>query len=484
MLIFIRDNLACSRLETMEDDQFEVLWILTRQPKIPRDISHILIGVVYHPPGNDNWALSQYLIRCLDQVVRLHPAVKVILTGDFNQFQDSLVTSFPLKQVVKSATRKEAILDKIFTNIAECYNKPVILPPIGKSDHSVVMLAPSSEYKPNRGLDQLVIVRSKDRNNKAMFAHALESFDWSPMLYMQDCTDMLLFFNNSIHGLLDQFLPTYTVKRHSTDKPWINDTFRRLIRVRQYAFRQGNLEKYKSCRNKVQRCAKLLRKKYYESKVADLRRADPRNWWSRVKNITGMSSLSSGALNGLANEKYNGDVEMLANEVNKFFHSVSSDLQPLNHDIFEMIPPDQSDVAPIACEVEQVERRLMSTCVSKSPGPDGIPNWILHDLAPFISKPITAIFNASIVDGIFPDVWKQSNVVPIPKSNPSRTIEDDLRPISLTPTLAKHLEWFVGQQLLSCMSDKLDKQQFGAHQRTVNYARARRHSSQMECRPR
>ena len=175
-----------------------------------------------------------------------------------------------------------------------------------------------------------------------------------------------------------------------------------------------------------------------------------------------MSSSGSGALNGLANEKYNGDVEILANEVNKFFHSVSSDLQPLNHDILEMIPPDQSDVAPIACEVEQVERRLMSTCVSKSPGPDGIPNWILHDLAPYISRPITAIFNASIGDGIFPDVWKQSNVVPIPKSNPPRTIEDDLRPISLTPTLAKHLEWFVGQQLLSCVSDKLDKQQFGA----------------------
>ena len=61
-----------------------------------------------------------------------------------------------------------------------------------------------------------------------------------------------------------------------------------------------------------------------------------------------------------------------------------------------------------------------------------------------------------------PDVGKQSNVVPVPKSNPPRTIEDDLRPISLTPTLAKHLEWFVGQELLSFVSDKLDAQQFGA----------------------
>ena len=52
--------------------------------------------------------------------------------------------------------------------------------------------------------------------------------------------------------------------------------------------------------------------------------------------------------------------------------------------------------------------------------------------------------------------------MPVPKSNPPRTIEDDLRPISLTPSLAKHLEWFIGQPLLSVVSEKLDAQQFGA----------------------
>ena len=279
---------------------------------------------------------------------------------------------------------------------------------------------------------------------------------------MQDCSDMVLFFNNSIQDLLNQYLPTYTVKRHSTDKPWVNDEFRRFVRIRQYAFRHGDLDKYKFYRNKVQRCAKSLRKKYYENKVADLRRADPRNWWSRVKNITGMSSAGNGALTGLANKTYDGDMDKLANEINKFFHTVSRDLLPLKSEILETIPIEQSNVPPIIIDQEQVERRLLSTSVFKSPGPDGIPNWILHDLAPFISKPVTAIFNASIADGVVPDVWKQSNVVPVPKSNPPRTIEDDLRPISLTPTLAKHLEWFVGQELLSVVSDKLDAQQFGA----------------------
>ena len=83
-------------------------------------------------------------------------------------------------------------------------------------------------------------------------------------------------------------------------------------------------------------------------------------------------------------------------------------------------------------------------------------------VAPYISRPVSAIFNASISEGVVPVAWKQSNVVPIPKSNPPKTIEDDPRSISLTPTLAKHLEWFIGQQLLSTVAGKLDTKQFCA----------------------
>ena len=134
----------------------------------------------------------------------------------------------------------------------------------------------------------------------------------------------------------------------------------------------------------------------------------------------------------------------------------------MSEEILKSIPLEQLEETPIEISQEEVERRLLSTNVFKSPGPDGIPNWILHDLAPYISRPVTAIFNASISEGVVPVAWKQSNVVPVPKSNPPKTIEDDLWPISLTPTLAKHLEWFIGQQLLSTVAGKLDTKQFGA----------------------
>ena len=79
----------------------------------------------------------------------------------------------------------------------------------------------------------------------------------------------------------------------------------------------------------------------------------------------------------------------------------------------------------------------------KAPGPDDLPNWILRD---FCSQGACApcIYNASIREGIVPARWKEAYVIPAPKAHPPQMIETDLRPISLTATLSKLLESFVG----------------------------------------
>ena len=61
-----------------------------------------------------------------------------------------------------------------------------------------------------------------------------------------------------------------------------------------------------------------------------------------------------------------------------------------------------------------------------------------------------------------PSIWKQATVVPVPKSNPPTSINKDLRPISLTPTVSKILESFVGQWILDDIAHKIDGRQYGA----------------------
>ena len=42
-----------------------------------------------------------------------------------------------------------------------------------------------------------------------------------------------------------------------------------------------------------------------------------------------------------------------------------------------------------------------------------------------------------------PDLWKTATVVPVPKKHPPGSLENDIRPISLTPILAKAFEGIV-----------------------------------------
>jgi len=80
----------------------------------------------------------------------------------------------------------------------------------------------------------------------------------------------------------------------------------------------------------------------------------------------------------------------------------------------------------------------------------------LRDFSVWLAEPVSCIFNASLLS------WKQANVVPIPKVNSPTSIQSDLRPISLTPTLSKILESYVGNWILDRVTAKLDPRQFGA----------------------
>ena len=75
-------------------------------------------------------------------VARDHPHAGVVLLGDFNQLRDSALLSYPLRQVVKSATRKSAVLDKIYTSLKDWYEVLVVLPNIGSSDYNSVVMTP------------------------------------------------------------------------------------------------------------------------------------------------------------------------------------------------------------------------------------------------------------------------------------------------------------------------------------------------------
>ena len=99
--------------------------------------------------------------------------------------------------------------------------------------------------------------------------------------------------------------------------------------------------------------------------------------------------------------------------------------------------------AEYVISVMTTENALQQLNVNKAVRPDNVPAWVLRDNARTLAAPLTALFNTSLRDGVIPALWKTAHVIPLPKKKPPRSIEKDIRPISLTPIVSKIFESIV-----------------------------------------
>lgn len=459
---YIKDQIPFNILTDLHEDSFESLWLYLRPKKLFRGFSCLVICLVYHPPTSDNSALIDHLSSKLDAALTLYPNAGIFIIGDFNKCPiSSLLRHFTLKQIVKEPTRGNAILDLILTNMSACCNSPLLLPPIGQSDHNAVLWSfnkHTAKYACSK-----VKIRSGRNYAKNAFGKWLADINWIDLYRAGSCEHKLNIFQTVISTGLDIFFPSKTVKLHDHDKPWVTPEFKKIIQDRQRAFRQGRSSQYRRLRNLANRESKRLKSTFLKKKLDELKvNPDAKKWWQCIKQLAGFPKskiLSSFVVNDqvlLGKE--------LADKINDVFVSSSKDIPPLNEtSVGVLIENSSTNILPqFIIDEKDVYNKLAAISVAKSPGPDGIPNWVLKSYAYVLSSPVASIFNASIQDGVVPSMWKNADVIPIPKKSVPSDISKDLRPISLTATLSKICERFVTDWLLWSIGTKIDTRQFGS----------------------
>ena len=107
----------------------------------------------------------------------------------------------------------------------------------------------------------------------------------------------------------------------------------------------------------------------------------------------------------------------------------------------------------LLCTEQETLALLLSIDVTKANGPDNVSGKMLKCTAHSIAPVITRIFNQSIMSGVFPQSWKSSNVVPIPKKS-DKSSPTNYRPISLLSVLSKLLEKHV-HSIISCHLEEI-----------------------------
>ena len=185
-----------------------------------------------------------------------------------------------------------------------------------------------------------------------------------------------------------------------------------------------------------------------------------------MKRLMGTSCEGNSEMQGLANKHTEGDMCSLVNSINELFVSVSEDLPRLQtpHSIF-----DVSDPLPVqyTISVNVTEAALANVKTNKAIGPDQIPPWIVRDYAqraPMHNSWLDRSRQYSIAtlrEGVLPKLWKTATVSPLPKKRPPESIENDIRPIALTPILAKVFESIVLKWVDNIIIQEIDDKQFG-----------------------
>ena len=101
---------------------------------------------------------------------------------------------------------------------------------------------------------------------------------------------------------------------------------------------------------------------------------------------------------------------------------------------------------------KEVQDILVTLKPAKAPGPDGISPHVLKLTAKTISKPLSNLFNLFLQHGIFPDTWKQANVIPIFKKG-DKSSPNNYRPVSLLSSVGKVMEKCIFKQMYNYFRD-------------------------------
>ena len=103
---------------------------------------------------------------------------------------------------------------------------------------------------------------------------------------------------------------------------------------------------------------------------------------------------------------------------------------------------------------------LSSVDKSKSCGPDGLSAVILKECADILSNPLSIIFNKCLTTGIFPEKWKEANIIPVHKKG-RRDLASNYRSISLLPLISKVFEKVVCDVFISHIRPVISDSQHG-----------------------
>ena len=331
-----------------------------------------------------------------------------------------------------------------------------------------------------------ITITSRDTRQKNVTAlkTSLSSINWHHLLIQNDPNTNMRLLHDKLAEEIDHFTPvkTYSVNpKKERREPWLTAgiyiSIRKSKKMYLKTLRSDADEaiqtKYRHYAKQLQRVKRKAKLSYYEDKCR-LFKTNTKKLWGIINEICKSKNDKSCLIDCLKiNDVLEYEAKKITNKFGEYFSSVGKKFankvkQPVNDAIYYSgkIQPNSNSLFMTPCSEKEVSELIQKLPAKSSSGYDNISNVLLKEIGSYIVSPLTVIFNESLMMGIFPDVMKLADVVPLYKAK-EKFLETNYRPISLLTTMSKILEKVVYNRVYKFLddNDQLYENQYGFRSR-------------------
>ncbi len=339
-------------LNRASNPDIEILSVSIRPHYLPREFTKIIVNIVYIPDQSSAGAATTQLSTTLNDQLTSSPDAFIVVTGDFNHA--ALDPGLRFYQHVTKPTRQGATLDLCYTNIKKCY-KCKTLPPLGKSDHEMVLLMPNYKTKliDSPPVEKEVFVYNKEACTK--MTDCFELTDWN--VFTDSCADNLDELNDHVSCYIqfceESNVQKKTVKIYANQKPWVDKHLKSLIKEKRNAYLQNDKEKLKIIQKQIDVKISENKKKYKERIENKFKNNDSRGTWDGIKTMVGYNKSKSTIL------LPSGEENEYVDDLNSFYARFDCfDFSEKHKDIRQLFSKNKDNTTPVTVNTSQVEKSL------------------------------------------------------------------------------------------------------------------------------
>lgn len=427
----------------------EQMWLITRVNGYS-----LAIGTAYRP----QWVnVDSFVDAITESVMYFSNHDFIVLLGDFNvnmlhqsNVYTGIITEFlhcvDLHQVVTQPTHttvsSETLIDLVCTNapirdVSVCN----ITGTVGHAMVNVELTLKKAKFPPKFSFCRPIKNIHLDTFNGHVSAMLWETV--SDMRCMESMVDK---FDSLLLTLFDRHAPAKKIKiKHNNSLPWVTATCKRMIDLRNDAYKRYRMTGSEVHKNYYNDLKKLVKTSIYNEKRAYFNHyinsqiSDSKAFWKNIRKKVLVDPSKSDTLPDCFNNP---------DDINNHFlnipHACTTPISYITFYEFNRFNDSNFQFQPVSeCDIAN----YIMSIKSNAAGCDGISRDMILLTLPCTLSIITKIVNRSLLTGIVPQQWKEALITPIPKVNNPVDFKN-LRPISILPFLSKVLEKAAYTQLI------------------------------------